>query len=508
YLNGNIQLRGLIAREARKTLSVDLPQAKGPRKPFQWPLEFPEIFVRKNGGFDGVVGNPPFMGGKIIATACGPGFAKYLRMVFFRARNTADLCSYFFQRCTLLLCEKGCLGMLATNSIGQGDTSECGLGFAVEKGATIYFARSTFVWPGSANVYASYVCLRKGNHRGSKELDGKTVESITPRLREDKGKASIGTPKRIKRHAVDCFVGSFVRGMGFVISPTEAEAIRENDANSPQIIFPYLNGEDLYSNARCEATRDIINFFDWPIEKARRHKNAFRIVEERVFQFRQTVKEKSAREKWWQYAGLKKELYDAISDLRKVLVRARVSNTHAIVLVQSRQVFSDQIVVFGTDSMSIFAVLQSTIHETWIRQYGSTLKGDQRYSPSECFDTFVFPHISSDLEKIGNTYHQVRDLLLKDTQEGLTNIYKRFHDISDSTPGIRELRKLHEEIDSLVTSAYGWKDLDLQYGFHKMNQGIRFTISEEAKVEITRRLLKLNHERYEEEVGLHHNSKK
>ena len=42
------------------------------RRPFHWPLEFPEVFdAGENGdrhaGFDAFVGNPPFMGGTRIA---------------------------------------------------------------------------------------------------------------------------------------------------------------------------------------------------------------------------------------------------------------------------------------------------------------------------------------------------------------------------------------------------------------------------------------------------------
>jgi hypothetical protein len=60
-------------------------------------------------------------------------------------------------------------------------------------------------------------------------------------------------------------------------------------------------------------------------------------------------------------------------------------------------------------------------------------------------------------------------------------------------------------MDQAVAAAYGWTDLDLGHGFHETRQGIRFTISERARREVLQRLLKLNHERYAEEVrqGLH-----
>ena len=94
-------------------------------------------------------------------------------------------------------------------------------------------------------------------------------------------------------------------------------------------------------------------------------------------------------------------------------------------------------------------------------------------------------------------------------QEGLTKTYNRFHNPKETTPDIQKLRELHIEMDRAVAAAYGWTDLTLGHGFHETKQGIRFTISEPARREVLARLLKLNHERYTEEVkqGLHEKGK-
>ena len=89
--------------------------------------------------------------------------------------------------------------------------------------------------------------------------------------------------------------------------------------------------------------------------------------------------------------------------------------------------------------------------------------------------------------------------------EGLTKTYNRFHDPSETSADIAELRRLHVEMDQAVAAAYGWADLDLGHGFHTTKQGLRYTISEAARRTVLDRLLALNHERYAEEVrlGLH-----
>jgi len=162
-------------------------------------------------------------------------------------------------------------------------------------------------------------------------------------------------------------------------------------------------------------------------------------------------------------------------------------------------------VVFASDRDGFFATLQSNLHLAWVLQYASTLKEDARYIPTDCFETFPLPIISSALDSIGERYHDFRRQIMLDRQEGLTATYNRFHDPDESAADIAELRRLHVEMDHAVTAAYGWDDLDLGHGFHETRQGVRHTISEPARREVLTRLLALNHARYAEEVaaGLH-----
>ncbi len=106
-------------------------------------------------------------------------------------------------------------------------------------------------------------------------------------------------------------------------------------------------------------------------------------------------------------------------------------------------------------------------------------------------------------------YHEYRRQLMLDRQEGLTKTYNRFHNPQETAQDIAHLRQLHVEMDNAVAVAYGWQALDLGHGFHKAPQGIRYTISEAARREVLTRLLKLNHQRYAEEVklGLHDKKK-
>lgn len=98
---------------------------------------------------------------------------------------------------------------------------------------------------------------------------------------------------------------------------------------------------------------------------------------------------------------------------------------------------------------------------------------------------------------------------------GLTQFYNRFHNPEETDSRIAEMRELQVKIDEAVKSAYGWDDLVLEHGFHEVgylpaNDNVRFTISESARIEVLKRLAKLNKERWEEEekAGLHKKGKK
>jgi hypothetical protein len=141
----------------------------------------------------------------------------------------------------------------------------------------------------------------------------------------------------------------------------------------------------------------------------------------------------------------------------------------------------------------------------WARSRGSSLKGDSRYTTTDCFENFPLPLLSSSAEQIGEDYHKFRRQVMISRREGLTKIYNRFHDPNEKLVEIAKLRALSVEMDQAVASTYGWSDLALDHGLHSTRQGARFTISEPARSAVLDRLLALNHERYEGEVraGLH-----
>jgi hypothetical protein len=153
--------------------------------------------------------------------------------------------------------------------------------------------------------------------------------------------------------------------MGFVLAPEEARELIARNPKNKDVLFPYLNGEDLNSRPDQSPSRWVINFFDWPIEKAMQYPDCFRIIEEKVKPERDKVTfSKNARDRWWLYERTRPELATAIEGMERVLVRAQVSKTHAPIFAKIGQVFSMMCIIFPLDRWSDFSNLQSNLHES------------------------------------------------------------------------------------------------------------------------------------------------
>ncbi|MBB5519058.1 Eco57I restriction-modification methylase domain-containing protein [Amphiplicatus metriothermophilus] len=529
--SGDVSAKGRLLRDALDDLAKDAPDG-APRRPFHWPLEFPEVFLRDNGGFDAFIGNPPFVGGRRIRSTAGASYNDYLVEVHSGSGRNADLVVHFFRRAWSMLRLQGGSGFLATNSIAEGDSRQSGLEWLVRDGAVIYAAYPSEAWPGKAAVVTSRVHVHRGTWTGDRVLSGETVTEISPFLTSGEQWSQVP----LKRNQELAFLGTLTVGMGFVLTEEEAARMMAEDPSNQDVLFPYLNGQDLNSSPTQSPSRYVINFWDWPEERAREYELPFEWIQERVKPERQRRKangdyalRRPLPQRWWQHGDKRPALYHAIGRghhfenhppgwhadqeaLRRVIIVTRVSKTLAFTFVCSDWIYSDATVVFASDQGSTLAILQSSIHAVFAWQHASRLKNDLRYSPTDALEPFAFPtsSLSNSLEALGNELDQARREVMTAHGIGLTKLYGRVHLEADRSKEINRLREIQREIDHALAAAYGWGDLDLGHGFHEVpylpeNDRTRFTISEPARLEVLRRLAELNRQRYQEEVdqGLH-----
>ncbi|MBX6311686.1 MAG: N-6 DNA methylase, partial [Isosphaeraceae bacterium] len=204
--------------DARRALRDGEP----PVHPFHWEIEFPEVFDRPNPGFDAFVGNPPFAGKNTLIGGHRAGYLDWLKTIHEESHGNADLVAHFFRRAFNLLRSEGTFGLIATNTIGQGDTRSTGLRWICQHGGTIYEATRRKKWPGLAAVVISVVHVHKGSLPGPFLLDGRSVPVITAYLFHAGGHDD---PAKLKANEGKSFVGSYVLGMGFTFDDTAKDGV-------------------------------------------------------------------------------------------------------------------------------------------------------------------------------------------------------------------------------------------------------------------------------------------
>jgi hypothetical protein len=162
-LANKIQLwqAGSVERSELELIAAIPRYFEKPVTPFHWETEFPEVFNRENPGFDAIAGNPPFAGKNTLINANPEGYLPWLQEVHPESHGNADLVAHFFRRGFDLLRKGGTLGLIATNTIAQGDTRSTGLRFICNNGGMIYNATRRYKWPGLAAVVVSVVHIMK-----------------------------------------------------------------------------------------------------------------------------------------------------------------------------------------------------------------------------------------------------------------------------------------------------------------------------------------------------------
>jgi hypothetical protein len=484
---------------ATKAIQAGRPTGMVQRNPLHWPLAFPEVVAdTDDAGFDAIIGNPPFLGGQKLSGTYGDNYLAWLqRWDGNDVKGSADLAARFVLRATRLLSSRGQLGLVTVNTLVEGATLRVGLQQVTGRRLTIRAGRSAHPWPTtSANLqivetWASRTPIAKG---ASRWLDGEEVPDIGPDLQPAGPR-----PQRLRENDGVAFIGSYVLGLGFVLTAEQAAELITRDPRNADVLQPYVIGKDLNQRPDCSASRWVINFHDWPLERAETYPECMAIVRRLVKPVRARNRDRQRREIWWRFTRPAPELYEAIESLDRILAISLVSNAVMPVRVPTGQVFAHKCAVFAFDDFASLAMLSSTAHSTWTIRYTSTMRTDINYSPSDVFLTLPRPTPTAELHRLGAELDMVRRGLMMGRSWGLTTTYKYVHNPDEHDASVRNLRDIHVAIDETVMRAYGWNDLDLKIGHHPTKIGIRWTVSKEARFELLDRLLEENLRRYAEE---------
>ena len=260
-----------VLEDYAHAVQTGVPQGKEHRRPLHWPLVFPEVFAdTREPGFNAIFGNPPFLGGQKQSGALGADMLRWLQVWDGRGvKGSADLAARFALRAAALLGPSGQLGYITTNTLIEGDTLTVGLLQLEQEGWRMSRGTSPHPWPSSsANLSIVEVWFSRTG-ASSPVLDDEPV----PRLGVDLQPylTETGRPSRLAVNHDLAFQGSTVLGLGFTLESDQARTMIAEDKANEDILFPYVIGADLNRRPDTSASRWVINFRDWDLQRAERY---------------------------------------------------------------------------------------------------------------------------------------------------------------------------------------------------------------------------------------------
>ena len=383
----------------------------GSRQPILDPLETIECrdaILTPDGGepewpeADVIIGNPPFLGGKLLIANLGD---KYVSTMFGayegRVPREADLVCYWFVKAGEHL-SRGVskrVGLVATNSI-RGGANRRALETATE-GKRIFDAWSDEPWViDGAAVRVSLVCFAKPDDElpTARRLDGETVDEIYTDLTAatvGKAGADLTKVRRLAPNLGVAFMGD-TKGGPFDVSGDLARSWLREPANpngrpNADVLKPWMNGMAV---TRRSADKWIIDF-GWTMGEgdAAFYESPFQHAQEHVYPMRQRNRRESYRLNWWRHMEPRQGMWSALNGLSRYIVTPRVAKHRLFAWLDTRILPDSALIVIARDDDTTFGILHSRFHEVWSLRTGTWLgKGnDPRYTPTTTFEPFPFP---------------------------------------------------------------------------------------------------------------------
>ena len=366
---------------------IDLSDPDNPKEP-----EWPEV--------DFIVGNPPFLGGKLMRGILGD---EYVDSLFShwrcRVKPEADLCCYWFEKARDQIERGKCkrAGLLATQGI-RGGASRDTLKRIKESG-DIFFAQSDRPWVlDGANVHVSMAGFDDGSET-ARTLDGAAVDVITPPLTSG---MALCEAIALSANSGISFMGVTPAGAFDIEFGIGARSLQEpNPTGVPNsdVLRPYLNGKDLNQRPRHQWTVDY--GVDTSLEQAASYAAPFDYVLGSVKPAREGNRRDAYRINWWLYAEPRPAMRCAFAGHPRFLATCMVAKHRIFVWLPTVVVPANVVIVFARSDDYFFGVLHSKLHEIWARAQGTQLREREsgfRYTPTTCFETFPFPEPTAEQE--------------------------------------------------------------------------------------------------------------
>ena len=350
---------------------------------------------------DVVIGNPPFLGGKLLITHLGEDYVTRMFETYAdRVPAEADLVCYWFEKAGRQIAsgKAARAGLVATNSI-RGHANRRALQSATDE-RPIFEAWSDEPWVvEGAAVRVSLICFSRADDESvtTTRLDGQHVDEIYTDLTARRGDAGVDltSAQRLSENADVAYMGD-TKGGPFDIGGDQARGwlrlpANPNGRSNSDVLKPWINGMDV---TRRPKGKWIIDF-GWTMSEgdAALYEEPFRWAKDRVFPMRQRNRREAYRRNWWRHVEPRQGMWRALHGLSRYIVTPCVAKHRLFAWCDERICPDHKLIVIARDDDTSFGILHSRFHELWSLRLGSWHgKGnDPSYTPTSTFATFRFP---------------------------------------------------------------------------------------------------------------------
>ena len=343
---------------------------------------------------DVIVGNPPFLGDKMMRGELGGDYVERLRRRYAgRVSGGADLVTYWFEKSRAQIaagcCERA--GLVATNSI-RGGANRKVLERIVDT-TRIFAAWSDEAWVNEgAAVRVSLLGFGAGSGiDASARLDGVEVAAIHADLTAGGG-VDVTQAKALAENANTAYLG--IQKTGPFELPGELARSWLNQPNpngrsNGEIVKPWFNGLDI---TRRNRDMWIVDFgTNMPEAEACLYERPFAFAKEHVQPTRVGKREARTNEMWWLFQWSRPVMRKAIQGLSRFIVTPEVAKHRVFAWMCPPTVPDKNLTVIARADDTTFGILHSRFHELWSLRLGTSLEDRPRYTPTTCFETFPFP---------------------------------------------------------------------------------------------------------------------
>ena len=438
---------------------------------------------------DFIVGNPPFMGDKLMRDDLGDGYVETLRATYPEVPESANFVMYWWHKAAALVSEQKAkrFGLITTNAISQTFNRRVVQAHLTGKYPfSLAFAIPDHPWVDTADGAAVRIAMTVGvSGEGAGELleignetpqdDGSAKVTFTTRTGRIQADISIGasltTMPHLKANQLLNSNGMMLAGSGFIVTADEAKGIGLGKVQGlGKHIRPYRNGKDLTDEPRAVLVIDLFGFTEREVRE--KFPAVFQHVLNNVKPERDANRRPKMRLNWWLFGEPRKGFRSASEGLSRYIATVETSKHRFFIFLDSAILPDHKLNVFALDDAFYLGVMSSRIHCAFALAAGSVLEDRPVYLQSRCFLPFPFPlcgekektsirelaesldaHRKKVQAKHGVTLTGLYNVLEKiRAGETLTEKEKFVHDRGL----VSTLKSLHDDLDAAVSAAYGW----------------------------------------------------